>query len=226
MHRLVARSIYEEFSIYITVMAVSFTQGYLRYLMRRQDVQEYNLGSNIDSIFLERLTAAREMLNAANYSVEISRPFRPSATSKDLLFKPSRFEDKLYIRHLNRRLTAAYNVRHTNRNDVVRQVRELMRADTHLRIVRTDIRRFFCSVNFEVILEQLRADGFLTSAEIDAIAKIAEFTANFQMKGIPWGLSISSTLAEMYLLKFDHRKDCVRFGGVIEITSRSNRERC
>ena len=181
---------------------IPFTQGYLRYLMRREDVQEYSLGSNSEDVLM-RLTAAEEALNTSTYAVELCRPFRPNASSKDLLFKPSRFEDKLYIRHLNRRLSKAYKVRHTNRHDIVRQVRELMKADAHLRIVRADIRRFFRNIDFQSLLEQLRVDGFLTSTEIDAIMNIAAFTARFQLRGIPWGLSISSTLAEIYLRTFD-----------------------
>lgn len=181
---------------------IPFTQGYLRYLMRREDVQEYHLGSNNEEVLVS-LTAAEEALNASTYTVALCRPFRPSASSKDLLFKPSRFEDKLYIRHLNRRLSKAYKVRHTNRHDIVRQVRELMKADAHLTIVRADIRRFFRNIDFQNLLEQLRIDGFLTSTEIDAITRIAAFTKRFQPKGIPWGLSISSTLAEIYLRTFD-----------------------
>ena len=181
---------------------IPFTQGYLRYLMRREDVQEYHLGSTSEEVLVS-LTAAAETLNTSTYAVALCPPFRPSASSKDFLFKPSRFEDKLYIRHLNRRLSRAYKVRHTNRHDIVRQVRELMKADAHLTIVRADIRRFFRNIDFQNLLGQLRLDGFLTSIEIDAIIHIADFTAGFQQKGIPWGLSISSTLAEIYLRDFD-----------------------
>jgi Reverse transcriptase (RNA-dependent DNA polymerase) len=181
---------------------IPFTQGYLRFLMRREDVQEYHLGS-INEEVMSRLTVTQATLNAPSFAVVLCPPFRPSASSKDLLFKPSRFEDKLYIRHLNRRLCRAYNIRHTNRHDIVRQVRELMKADAYLTIVRSDIRRFFRNIDFSKLLDRLRLDGFLSSVELDAIVSIASFTAGFQPKGIPWGLSISSTLAEIYLRDFD-----------------------
>lgn len=179
-----------------------FTEGYIRYLMRREDVQEFRLGETPEEI-LARLSEAQNRLNTQGYVIELCSPFCPQALSKELLFKPARFEDKLYIRHLNRRLCNAYNVRHTNRHEIVRQVRNLLKADTHLKIVRTDVRRFFRNIAFDRLLERLYVDGLLSSEELEGIDKIARFVQNYQTKGVPWGLSVSSTLAEIYLRSFD-----------------------
>ncbi|MFO1439684.1 MAG: antiviral reverse transcriptase Drt3a [Verrucomicrobiaceae bacterium] len=180
----------------------TFTEGYLRYLMRREDVREFHLGETPEQI-LARLTAAQNRLNTQDYAIELSPPFCPHTSSKDLLFKPARFEDKLYIRHLNRRLCTVYKVRHANRHAIVRQVKNLLTADAHLKIVRTDVRRFFRNIAFDRLLERLRVDGLLSSVELEALARIAHFVQHYQTKGVPWGLSISSTLAEIYLRGFD-----------------------
>lgn len=179
-----------------------FTEGYLRYLMRREDVREFRLGETSEQI-LARLSEAQERLNTRDYVIELCPPFCPHKLSKELLFKPARFEDKLYIRHLNRRLCKVYNVRHANRHDIVRQVRNLLKADAHLKIVRTDVRRFFRNIAFDRLLEQLYVDGLLSTEELEGIARIFRFVQNYQTKGIPWGLSVSSTLAEIYLRSFD-----------------------
>jgi hypothetical protein len=179
-----------------------FTRDYLRYLTRRKDVQEFKLGKTSAEI-LTSLSAAEESLNSSEYQVLLSPPFRPNAAVKELVYKPKRFEDKLYIRHLNRRLCRAYSICQPDRQTIVRQVKELLKADTFLSIVRTDIRRFFRNVDFKGLVERLRMDGFLAVTELRNLNLIAEATAKCQMRGLPWGISICSTLAELCLAEFD-----------------------
>ncbi len=183
-----------------------FSEGYVRYLTRQQDVRIYQLGSSTEKV-LERLNIAQSTLNEESYSVRLSPPFK---IDKELFYKPSRFEDKLFIRHLNRRMHQLYAIRHINRHTIARQIGVLLKSDTKLSIIRTDVQRFFRNVNFDKLIDKIRLDGRLTSLEIDSLYYISKYTQQYQKGGIPWGLSISSTLAEIYLLEFDSKIRCAQ----------------
>lgn len=180
----------------------TFTEGYLRYLMRREDVREFRLGETPDQI-LTRLSLAQKALNNHDFAIELSPPFCSPSSSRNLLFKPARFEDKLYIRHLNRRLCSTYKVHYANRHAIVRQIKSLLKADVHLKIVRTDVRRFFRNIDFDRLLDQLRIDGLVSFVELKSLERIAQIVHRYQTKGLPWGISVSSTLAEIYIRRFD-----------------------
>jgi Reverse transcriptase (RNA-dependent DNA polymerase) len=178
-----------------------FDIEYVRYLMTPKDVYQFSLGRTAAELET-RLSAACVTLSDASYLPTLRTTPKVKG---EWVFVPDSFEDKLFIRHLNDRLSKAYRVRFTHRDDIVRQITALMRADAKLRIIRSDIRRFFRSIHFEHLIEQFRLDGKLSSHEICTLSAIAARGRAIHHTGLLWGLSISSTLAEIYSRPFDHQ---------------------
>lgn len=176
-----------------------FQVDYVRYLMTHRDVYQYSLGRTTSSREL-RIATACDVLSHPDYLPSIRTAPKVKG---EWLFVPDRFEDKLFIRHLNLRLLKAYRVRFAHRDDVVRQVCALLRSDAPMSIIRTDIRRFFRHIRFMDLVDQLRLDGHLSSHDITSLAALAERAARLHHYGLPWGFPISSTLAEIYARPFD-----------------------
>ncbi|MBB5033439.1 antiviral reverse transcriptase Drt3a [Prosthecobacter vanneervenii] len=178
-----------------------FTEGQLRFYMRQQDVRTYQLGDSEDEV-LKQVLLARDSLNSPTYSLGLNKPF---LKGQELVFEPARLEDKLFLRYLNGRLRRFYKITPPNRNAIVRQLSVILKSDAYLNFVRADIKRFFRTINFRWLIERLRMDGFLSALELNTIIQIEHFSSKFHALGIPWGLSISSTLAEIFLLEFDEK---------------------
>jgi hypothetical protein len=85
----------------------------------------------------------------------------------------------------------------------VSQIISLLNESTPKFIVRGDISKFFQTVNYEIILDKFREDGFVSYQHQALIKQLLHSATNLGANGLPIGLSISSTFAEIYLRKFD-----------------------
>lgn len=134
--------------------ALKFHPDYIRALMATKDVYDYQLGSNMSL----RILQASETLSADDYQLGLPVVRK---TPDRLLRLPRTWEDKLLIRHVNRKLRLALNVDPPNRHSIVSQIATLLRSDVPLRILRTDIRKFFDTVRIEETIQTVLKDGCL-----------------------------------------------------------------
>lgn len=110
----------------------------------------------------------------------------------------------LLIRKLSANIMHSYRLKPTNRNLIVRQIKQLLDTQTPLCIIRKDVRHFFESVNPNQILTNLRKDGRVTSQTIRLCDILMRQASGLGTIGVPRGLAISSALTEFLMHKFDH----------------------
>lgn len=119
------------------------------------------------------------------------------------VFSASELKDHLSIKLVDRFLRQVYKVRQSDRNRVVRQVIALMGDPSDLVFVKVDVENCFESINFKDLIEKLKTDMILSPTSIAVLEDVAAQARLVGNSGLPRGLSISSTLAELFLEKLD-----------------------
>ncbi|MDO4212081.1 MAG: antiviral reverse transcriptase Drt3a, partial [Bacteroidales bacterium] len=110
----------------------------------------------------------------------------------------------LLIRKLSVNIMHSYRIKPTNRNLIVRQIKQLLGTETPLCIMRKDVRHFFESVNPAEVLIKMRKDGRVGCKTIQLCETLLRCATNLGAVGVPRGLAISSALTEFLMHKFDH----------------------
>ena len=114
------------------------------------------------------------------------------------MFSTTSLENIMVMRKINDNIRRAYRIKQANRFDVIRQVQQALRETTPKRVIRLDIRRFYESVPKRTLLERLRADRLISTRTLALLKQLLRHTAHAGARGLPRGLQISATLAELY----------------------------
>jgi hypothetical protein len=119
------------------------------------------------------------------------------------MFSTSSIENIMVMRKINDNVRRAYRLKQLNRFDVIRQVQQALRETAPKYIVRLDIRSFYESVPKRRLLNQLRADRLVSTRTVDLLDRLLRYTSHLGARGVPRGLQISSTLAELHATHLD-----------------------
>ena len=110
---------------------------------------------------------------------------------------------KLIIRKLNDNLKRLYKDEQANRRIIIKQVKTLLTENCPMWILRTDIEKFYESIDRERLISKLRNDSILSFHSLSLLNKLFDNQEISQSTGLPRGMSISATLSELYMRKFD-----------------------
>lgn len=118
-------------------------------------------------------------------------------------------EDALVIRKINDNIRRSYGIAEPNRASLVRTAMQAIRETAPKTIVRIDLKACFESIDRRSVLKRLRSDSWVsvqTMALIEGIFKQASKKFPGRMPdGIPRGLTISTSLAEIVLRDLDSK---------------------
>lgn len=121
--------------------------------------------------------------------------------------KPTTGNVRLYqdivLRKIHRNIARIYNVKMSNRNQIVEQITTLLSEDVPLWIIRLDVRHFYNSINRKALINRITNDCRLSPMTINLICKIDTELDRIACDGLPQGLSISAALSELYMKYFD-----------------------
>lgn len=119
------------------------------------------------------------------------------------IYTPQNLEDHLAIKITDRYLRRIYKVRQSDRNRMIRQTIALMRDQSNIAFIRLDIKDCYESIIYSSLIDKIKSDLILSPkciTVLEDIHKLLELQGN---NGLPRGISVSSTLAELYLEKLD-----------------------
>lgn len=115
--------------------------------------------------------------------------------------------DTLVLRKINDNIRRAYGIRQTQRSQALKLAKQALSEWTPKGIVRIDLKSCFESITPRKIIEKLKADGRASYQTINLLEIFFKqskvFGSNHYGKGLPRGVLISSTLAELYLKELD-----------------------
>lgn len=113
------------------------------------------------------------------------------------------FAQKLILRKLNDNIKRIYKDEQSNRRMIISQIKTLLDEKCPFWILKTDIKSFYESIKVERILQRLKEDAMLSFHSLFLLKKIFEYPLVDSIGGLPRGVSVSSTLSEYYMRKFD-----------------------
>lgn len=119
------------------------------------------------------------------------------------------FEGDIVSRRLNFLLRRIFRINFQDRSVISRQIKSILSADFSGHFIRLDISSFYESLNAVRICDALVDDRILDVHSKDAL--VAFFDAFSSVcTGLPRGISLSSTLAEVAMRSFDQKVSALR----------------
>ncbi|NIK02366.1 hypothetical protein FHT04_003008 [Xanthomonas campestris] len=134
--------------------------------------------------------------------------FASSASGKPAL-STSSASDSLVLRKINDNIRRAYGIRQAQRAKAVKLAKVALGEWTPKGVVTVDLKSCFESITPRDVIEKLKADGLVSSQTVHLLEiffkQARKFGSNKYQKGLPRGILISSTMAELYLKGLDFR---------------------
>ncbi|MDE7347641.1 MAG: RNA-directed DNA polymerase [Muribaculaceae bacterium] len=125
-----------------------------------------------------------------------------------------RLAQDLILRHLHSIISKIYSARQTNRQNIVRYLKDFLMQHCTIKgqpifMLRLDIRKFYPSINKDSIMTRLRESSLLSNESLFLLDGILRHSP----AGLPMGISVSASLSEYAMEKFD--KIILRTSGVL-----------
>jgi hypothetical protein len=116
-------------------------------------------------------------------------------------------EDILVIRKINSNIRRCYSIRESNRSQLIRTARQAMSEPVPKTILRVDLKSCYESIDRNRLIKALKIDSLLSTETlglVDQLFKTSHRRIKGKLKhGIPRGLILSTSLAEIALKKLD-----------------------
>lgn len=124
-----------------------------------------------------------------------------------------RLEDALVIRKMNNNIRRAYGIRQSNRTELVKTAKQALSESAPKTVIRFDLKGCFESIDRNALMNQLRIDGRVSTQTIILLESLFEKAGlrknGSRAQGIPRGLVVSASLAEIKLRMLDrYLKSC------------------
>ncbi len=133
----------------------------------------------------------------------------PSLASGKPALSTSSPADALVLRKINDNIRRAYGIRQTQRSQAVKLARIALAEWTPKGVVSLDLKSCFENITPRKVIEKLRKDARVSTQTIHLLeqffARARRFGGNKYRRGLPRGILVSSTLAELYLAELDER---------------------
>lgn len=106
---------------------------------------------------------------------------------------------------LNKNILKLYKVRPSNRENLVSLFVSHIKETYPYNIYRYDIKSFYESIDRKSLLKKLKDDNILSSKSVKILELFFKELERAEVKGLPRGISLSSTLSELYMRNFDSK---------------------
>jgi hypothetical protein len=186
-----------------------------------QDFSKRNLlwmrGRKLKSVNLKGVPPNREEWEAlasqlehaiADGTFRFSGIYSSSAIGKRIL-STSDVRDALVLRKMNDNIRRSYGIKQPQRKEAIQLLKRALAEWTPKSIAAIDLKSCFETITPSLVLRKLRCDGRVSNQTISLLEMFFKqsqaFGANKYGRGLPRGILISSTLAELYLKELDER---------------------
>jgi len=118
-------------------------------------------------------------------------------------FLTETLENKLILRKLNDNIKRLYKAEQANRRIIISQIKVLLEETCPCWIIKTDIKKFYESIDRNKLLLKFKDDSMLSHYSMFLLNKLFSNITISLSTGVPRGMNISATLSEIYMRKFD-----------------------
>ena len=170
-------------------------------LARELKLDDFNLRRIPSKAHKEAIVARAVEEAASNLAL---MPLDEHVGKKTTTYQMALMSQELVLRKLNRNLKYLTKVRQSDREAIITSLRELFEEGHAYKVYRLDIASFYESVDMSELKKLVASDNSLSRTTINVFNGFVDALARRGISGLPRGLSISATLAELYLRKFDY----------------------
>jgi hypothetical protein len=177
----------------------TFCPRELNKLVSRDDIKKYKLGYS-DIEVMNSITSISYTLSQRQFEfTEVSENMHNGKA----IFTTVNKNEFIAIKKLNSIIKKLYTVTHSNRNEILEQLIEIIKDGSDYKIIRADIKDFFGSVQRKKLINKLKRDSLLGSLMINKLNQLDKCLTKLSCSTLPRGISLSSTLSEIFLRDFD-----------------------
>lgn len=119
------------------------------------------------------------------------------------IFKPLSLESVYSLRRVNKILGRIYKVKQSDRDTITKQISSLISDTSHFTIIKGDIKSFYESIPRNSIAAKVESNRILSYHNRRIVQQVFSRVSMMGAKGLPRGISISSSLSELYIREFD-----------------------
>ena len=109
----------------------------------------------------------------------------------------------LILRRINRNIRRITSVRQSDRTAIIKCITCLLQEGLDFRIYKLDVTAFYESIATDTILSMLKRDTAFPKTSVTLLKSFFDRTKLLSVYGMPRGISISATLTEYAMRKFD-----------------------
>lgn len=129
-------------------------------------------------------------------------PFRTFHLNGKQLYKIEGLDNNLIVRHIDRNLRKSLGKRIFSRDFIISTTSKLLGESIPYRVYRLDIKSFFESIDHEFLKHEINTLNATALTKRNTFC-LLDYYKNINGTGVPRGIGISSTLAEITLSRFD-----------------------
>lgn len=181
----------------------SFDFKQFRKLQRRGDIFLFDCDKDV---IKAKLFEIEKLLQNSIDNFEFSAIKKIEKNGKQIYLLDKNVDNFIYnefvLRKINHNIKRIYKVKQSDRNIIVSQICNILKENPKYYIYRLDINSFYESIDRNKIINKILTSSLVSVETKKLLEKI--FNKILQSNGLPRGLNISATLAELYMKDFDH----------------------
>lgn len=162
------------------------------------------LNTGMDKITSDKFMSCKETIlenvvrKSKDHTYKFTKLKHYTLASKRKVFIPT-IRDRIILDYLKDCINERYKTNYVSRDLIVSSLRCKLEADIDFLVIRLDIKDFFNSIPSHRLIDKLRTGCLLSSIELYLVKEAMKLSSS----GLPPGLSISSSLSEIYLERLD-----------------------
>tara|TARA_R110000737_G_scaffold282726_1_gene289371 strand:- start:2522 stop:3691 length:1170 start_codon:yes stop_codon:yes gene_type:complete len=177
----------------------TFNPQELKKLISNEDISKFKLGYSNDDVMNSITSISYEVSQKEFKFIEIQkRNFK----GRDV-FTTNNKNEFIALKKLNSILKRLYTVSYSSRSEILTQLIEIIKDGSDYKIIRADIKDFFDNVPRSRLINKFKSDSILGSLMINKLRQFDVCLKGLGCTSLPRGISLSSTLSEIYLRDFD-----------------------
>lgn len=180
----------------------SFSLKCLRRILNKEDVKHFRLWSSnaLDEEQNKTISNISDEINSQEFCFP---KFREKRTKGKVIYSAPDATVLLLLRKLDRNIRAIYKVKQENRDEIIHQVKSLLKEGCFYSVLRLDISSCYESVDRKSILDKIDQDSILSYTSRGFLDKLFRSPQFNSQEGVPRGLSVSATLNELFFRDLD-----------------------
>jgi hypothetical protein len=151
------------------------------------------------------LQKVSEKVVASDFKIQLEK--KDFQNAKSLYVTKDSPENYFTMKQVQRNISRLFDVKQSNRNEIVSQVKNLLKDGFPKYVLKTDIDNFYESIHQKILLNKINDDNLLTPFSKKILRNIIKQYTQLSgsNNGVPRGIGVSAYLAELFMRDVDNK---------------------